>query len=133
MNFGWYGWLHAQHRNIVRINSHSTVLRLVLRTHPSFQGWWDSLDFLDEDRMAEKRAREAEEAAAVMKDPALELPEGEEEEEEEGEMDDIFTDFMKEQEAEVSLASPFFVGRCALSLSLAMPFGRWVCFPQVFF
>lgn len=42
------------------------------------------------------KARQAEEDALVMQDPNLRT-----EEEEDGEMDDIFTDFMKEQEKEV--------------------------------
>ncbi|CAM9636609.1 unnamed protein product [Ectocarpus sp. 6 AP-2014] len=61
------------------------------------KGWWDSLDFLDPDRVAEMRARKAEEEALVMEDPSLRV-----EEEDDGEMDDIFTDFMKEQELEMS-------------------------------
>ncbi|CAM9686122.1 unnamed protein product [Ectocarpus sp. 12 AP-2014] len=61
------------------------------------KGWWDSLDYLDPDRVAEMRAREAEEEALVMEDPSLRG-----EEEDDGEMDDIFTDFMKEQELEMS-------------------------------
>lgn len=51
--------------------------------------------------MADKRAIEAEEAAAVMQDPSLKEAAGEEGEE----MDDIFTDFMKEQEDEVRVAA----------------------------
>ncbi|CAM9875285.1 unnamed protein product [Pylaiella littoralis] len=61
------------------------------------KGWWNALDELDADRVAEKRRMQAEEAAKMMKDPAL--SEGEEEEE----MDDIFTDLMKEEEAEMAL------------------------------
>lgn len=58
------------------------------------------MDFLDADRVAENRARQAEEEASVMKDPALKEKDrlGEEEE-----MDDIFADFMKEQEEEMAL------------------------------
>lgn len=67
----------------------------------TLQGWWDSLDFLDADRVAEQRARQAAEDALVMKDPALKEKVGLGEEEDE--MDDIFTDFMKEQEQEVCM------------------------------
>lgn len=59
------------------------------------------MDFLDADRVAEQRARQAAEDALVMKDPALKEKVGLGEEEDE--MDDIFTDFMKEQEQEVCM------------------------------
>lgn len=59
------------------------------------QGWWESLDFLDEDKMADKRMREEAIEAAKMKDPSL-IKEGEE-----PEMDDIFTDFLKEEKSKV--------------------------------
>lgn len=60
------------------------------------------MDFLDPDRVAEMRAREAEEEALVMEDPSLRV-----EEEDDGEMDDIFTDFMKKQELEVGFRFRF--------------------------
>ena len=60
-----------------------------------FQGWWESLDFLDEDKMADKRMREAAVEASKMKDPSL-IKEGEE-----PEMNDIFTDFLKEEKSKV--------------------------------
>lgn len=60
------------------------------------------MDFLDADRVAEQRARQAEADALVMKDPSLKENDGLGDEEEE-EMDDIFADFMKEQEREVCI------------------------------
>ncbi|CAM9194373.1 unnamed protein product [Laminaria digitata] len=59
------------------------------------EGWWESLDFLDEDKMADKRMREAAVEASKMKDPSL-MKEGEE-----PEMDDIFTDFLKEEKSKM--------------------------------
>lgn len=77
---------------------HPNVLGVCVFHNNTPQGWWNALDELDADRVAEKRRMQAEEAAKMMKDPAL--SEGEEEEE----MDDIFTDLMKEEEAEVRTA-----------------------------
>ena len=95
----------------IYIRNHAHVLLLPTFVFSSFatyigytdtlQGWWDSLDFLDADRVAEQRARQAAEDALVMKDPALKEKVGLGEEEDE--MDDIFTDFMKEQEQEVCM------------------------------
>ena len=53
------------------------------------------MDFLDEDKMADKRMREAAVEASKMKDPSL-IKEGEE-----PEMNDIFTDFLKEEKSKV--------------------------------
>eukprot|EP00903_Cladosiphon_okamuranus_P005770 g5719.t2 len=62
------------------------------------EGWYNCLDFLDADRVAEQRARQAEANSSVMKNPDL----NDGMEDEEG-MDDIFADFMKEQEQEMAL------------------------------
>ena len=60
------------------------------------QGWWESLDYLDEGKVEEKRKREAAIEAAKMKDPDL-VQEGDEEEE----ADDIFGDFETEERKKV--------------------------------
>lgn len=64
--------------------------------HPTMcrQGWWDCLDYLDEDKMGEGMREEAIEAAK-MKDPEV-IQEGEDDR-----MDDIFSDFEKEERDKV--------------------------------
>lgn len=75
------------------------LLFFPLRFCGILKGWWESLDFLDEDKMADKRMREAAMEASKMKDPSL-MKEGEE-----PEIDDIFTDFLKEEKSKVIIIS----------------------------
>lgn len=68
------------------------------------------MDFLDEDKMADKKMRAAAIEDAKMKDPSL-MKEGEE-----PEMDDIFTDFLNEEQSKVTL-SCYMVGWLNLNYS----------------
>lgn len=64
------------------------------------QGWWDSLDFLDAEKVREKQARADAIEAARFKDPDLRQPE-----DKDPEMNDIFSDFLREEQAKVLVIS----------------------------